>query len=124
MAQLPDQPALRHDLHPRADAGGARPHPHQAEVAVLKCFEDPAEHGWRPGSKSRMRTAHETDCSSFARARLRARFGAGHVRLARIRVVVKSSAAGISRPGAACGASLLVIRISRPLSVIHRALLE
>ena len=42
-----DQPALRRDLHPRADAGRAGAHPHQAEVAVLKCFEDPADHDWR-----------------------------------------------------------------------------
>ena len=35
------------DLHPRADAGGAGADPHQAEIAVLKCFEDPADHGWR-----------------------------------------------------------------------------
>ena len=42
MAQPVDQPALRHDLHPGADAGGAGADPHQAEIAILKCFKDPA----------------------------------------------------------------------------------
>ena len=42
-----DQPALRDDLHPGADAGRARADPHQAEVAILKSFEDPAKHSDR-----------------------------------------------------------------------------
>ena len=44
VAELVDQPALRHDLHPRADARSARPEPHEPEVAILKRFEDPAKH--------------------------------------------------------------------------------
>ena len=59
MAEPVDQPALRHDLHPGADAGGAGANPHQAEIAVLKCFKNPANQsgvsvGWKktniPGS--------------------------------------------------------------------------
>jgi hypothetical protein len=42
VAEAINQPALGHDLHPRADAGRARADPHQAEIAILKCFEDPA----------------------------------------------------------------------------------
>jgi hypothetical protein len=30
-------------LHPGADAGGASANPHQAKVAVAKCFKDPAD---------------------------------------------------------------------------------
>ena len=44
VAQPVDQPALRHDLHPGADAGRAGAKPHQAEIAILKCFKDPADH--------------------------------------------------------------------------------
>ncbi len=44
VAEPVDQPALRHDLHPGADAGGAGAKPHQAEIAILKCFKDPANH--------------------------------------------------------------------------------
>ena len=40
VAEAVDQPALRHDLHPRADAGRAGADPHQPEIAILKCFED------------------------------------------------------------------------------------
>ena len=43
MAQAIDKPALRHDLHPGANAGGAGADPHQAEIAILKCFEDPTQ---------------------------------------------------------------------------------
>jgi hypothetical protein len=35
---------LRDDLHPGADAGGAGANPHQAEIAILKRFKDPANH--------------------------------------------------------------------------------
>ena len=44
VAEPVDQPALRHDLHPGANAGGAGAKPHQAEIAILKCFKDPANH--------------------------------------------------------------------------------
>jgi hypothetical protein len=43
MAEAIDQPALGHDLHPGADAGHAGAEPHQAEIAIMKCFEDPAK---------------------------------------------------------------------------------
>ena len=42
VAEAIDQPALGHDLHPGADARGAGADPHQAEIAIMKCFEDPA----------------------------------------------------------------------------------
>jgi hypothetical protein len=41
VAEPVDQPALGYDLHPGADAGGAGANPHQAEIAILKCFKDP-----------------------------------------------------------------------------------
>ena len=44
VAELPDQPALRQHLHPRADGGETGARPHQSEIAVLKSLEDPAEH--------------------------------------------------------------------------------
>jgi hypothetical protein len=34
---------LRYQLHPRAYAGGAGAHPHQAEIAVLKRPKDPVQ---------------------------------------------------------------------------------
>lgn len=43
MAQPIDQPALRHDLHPGANAGHAGTKPHQTEISILKCFEYPAK---------------------------------------------------------------------------------
>src|SRR5580698_6888692 len=43
MAQPVNQPALRHDLHPGANTRRTRPNPHQAEIAVLKCFEYSAQ---------------------------------------------------------------------------------
>jgi quercetin dioxygenase-like cupin family protein len=39
---------LRDDLHPRADAGRTRPDPHEAKIAVLKCFEYPSEQSGSP----------------------------------------------------------------------------
>jgi hypothetical protein len=42
VAQAINEPALRHDLHPGADAGGAGADPHQAEITILECFKDPA----------------------------------------------------------------------------------
>ena len=42
MAEAIDKPALGDDLHPGADAGGAGADPHQAKIAILKCFENPA----------------------------------------------------------------------------------
>ena len=51
MAQAIDEPALGDDLHPVADTGGAGTDPHQAEIAILKCFENSAQrrrwHGFR-----------------------------------------------------------------------------
>ena len=44
IGELEDEPALREDLHPGADTGGTGAYPHQAEIAILKCFEDPADH--------------------------------------------------------------------------------
>src|ERR1700686_2040788 len=44
VAEPVDQPALRLNLHPRADAGSAGPNPHQAKIAILKCFKNPANH--------------------------------------------------------------------------------
>jgi len=38
--KLQHQPALRERLHQRADAGRARAYPHDAEIAVTKCFEN------------------------------------------------------------------------------------
>ncbi len=43
MAQAIDEPALRHNLHPGADAGGAGAEPHQTEITIVKCFEDSVE---------------------------------------------------------------------------------
>jgi hypothetical protein len=43
MAQAVDEPALRHDLHPGADTRSTGAKPHQAEVAILKCFENSAK---------------------------------------------------------------------------------
>ncbi len=43
MAQPVDQPALRHDLHPGANAGRTGTEPHQAEIPIMKCFENPAK---------------------------------------------------------------------------------
>ena len=43
MAQAIDEPALRHDLHPGADAGRAGAEPHQTEITIMKCFEYPAK---------------------------------------------------------------------------------
>ena len=51
MAEVIDQPRLRHDLHPASDAGRAGANPHQAEIAVLECFEDPADHGERAAAR-------------------------------------------------------------------------
>jgi hypothetical protein len=45
MAHLPDQPALRQHLHPRADGGGEGADPHQPEIPVMKSFENPLDHG-------------------------------------------------------------------------------
>src|ERR1035438_6560412 len=39
-----DQPALRHDLHPRADRRSAGAKPKQAKFAVMESLEDPAQH--------------------------------------------------------------------------------
>src|ERR1700739_4852787 len=44
MTEPVDQPALRDNLHPGADAGCAGAKPHQAKIAILKCFEDSADH--------------------------------------------------------------------------------
>src|ERR1700722_1910564 len=53
VAEPVDKPALRHDLHPGADAGGAGAKPHQAKIAILKCFEDAANSvNWHSPSKS------------------------------------------------------------------------
>src|SRR6185437_1188511 len=43
VAQAINEPALCNDLHPGPDAGDARPNPHQAEIAIVKGFEDPAD---------------------------------------------------------------------------------
>src|SRR5271165_1782571 len=43
MAQAIDKPALRHNLHPGANAGGAGTEPHQTEITIVKCFEYPAK---------------------------------------------------------------------------------
>jgi hypothetical protein len=40
MTQPIDQPRLRHNLHPRANAGGAGANPHQTKIAVVKCLEN------------------------------------------------------------------------------------
>jgi hypothetical protein len=45
MAHLPDQPALRQQLHPGADGGGEGADPHQAKIPIMKSFEDPLDHG-------------------------------------------------------------------------------
>jgi hypothetical protein len=53
MAETIDEPALRHDLHPRTDAGSAGAKPHQAKVAILKCLEDAANNvSWHSPRKS------------------------------------------------------------------------
>src|ERR1700733_13193123 len=53
MAQAVDEPALRDDLHPGADGGGAGADPHKAKIAILKSFEDSAQrrslHGLEAG---------------------------------------------------------------------------
>ena len=43
MADPVNEPSLGNNLHPGANAGGAGPHPHQAEISILECFEDSAE---------------------------------------------------------------------------------
>jgi hypothetical protein len=43
MAKPVDQPPLGDDLHPGADARGAGAEPHQAKIAVFKCFKYPAD---------------------------------------------------------------------------------
>src|SRR5579872_6365667 len=43
MTQPVNQPSLRYDLHPRADARGTSPDPHQPEITIVKCFEDSAQ---------------------------------------------------------------------------------
>jgi hypothetical protein len=43
MAQPVDEPSLRDDLHPRADARHAGADPHETEIAIVKGFEDSAE---------------------------------------------------------------------------------
>src|SRR5579863_7425912 len=43
MAQTIDEPALRHDLHPSANAGRAGAEPHEPEVSILKSLEYPAK---------------------------------------------------------------------------------
>ena len=43
MAESINEPALRHDLHPGSDAGHTGTEPHQAEITILECFEDPAK---------------------------------------------------------------------------------
>jgi hypothetical protein len=47
VAEPIDEPALRNDLHPGANAGGAGANPHQAEITIMKCLEYPAK-GRRP----------------------------------------------------------------------------
>src|ERR1035437_7035940 len=54
VGELEDEPALRGDLHPGTDAGRAGAHPHQAEVAILKSLEDPADHDWVRFGKANM----------------------------------------------------------------------
>ena len=39
VAEAVDEPALRHDLHPGADAGSAGTNPHEAEITIMKCLE-------------------------------------------------------------------------------------
>jgi hypothetical protein len=53
VTELVNQPALRHNLHPRADAGGAGTDPHETEIAILKCFKDPADDDCRSHADSR-----------------------------------------------------------------------
>jgi hypothetical protein len=43
MAQPIDQPALRHDLHPGANADMQAPNHIKTEISILKCFEYPAK---------------------------------------------------------------------------------
>ena len=43
VGQPVDEPGLRHQLHPGADAGCAGTHPHQAEIAVFKRPKDPVQ---------------------------------------------------------------------------------
>jgi hypothetical protein len=50
MAEVVDQQALRQDLHPGADAGGAGAYPDQPEIAILKGLEDFLKHGEGYGS--------------------------------------------------------------------------
>ena len=54
VGELQNEPALGGNLHPGADAGGAGAYPHQAEVAILKSFEDPANHDWVLFGKANM----------------------------------------------------------------------
>ena len=43
MAQPVNQPALRHNLHPGTNTRGTGPDPHQAKIAIVKCFEYSAQ---------------------------------------------------------------------------------
>ena len=58
MAEPINQPALRHNLHPGADAGSTGTEPHEAEIAILEGFEDSTDHGWLP--KGISAAYHET----------------------------------------------------------------
>src|SRR5438034_9132428 len=68
MAQTVNEPSLRDDLHPGADTGGTGADPHQAEIAILKCFEYSAQrrrwHGLRAVFQSDvyLRTSASTLC--------------------------------------------------------------
>src|SRR5262249_48293568 len=61
-----NQPALRHNLHPGTNAGSAGANPHQAEIAILKCLEDPADQSnplWYLGSRVTDERNRETGSS-------------------------------------------------------------
>src|ERR1039457_2832554 len=69
VAEPVNQPALRDDLHPGADAGGAGANPHQAEIAILKCFKNAANQAdrLRRLRKSLTRAYPDlTECRRFA----------------------------------------------------------
>ena len=59
MTQAVNEPALRDDLHPCPDAGECRRNPHQAKVAILKSFKDPADHAGVTMYPRRKRTMQE-----------------------------------------------------------------
>ena len=70
IGEFEDELGLRQDLHPGPDAGGAGTNPHEAEVAILKRFEDAADHDVRLFLRRTSPAGHALDCSNSKGAEL------------------------------------------------------